>query len=305
MVLAQTNGHGNDVSQWIESLAAKTPLSGKGLAVINVLGSQPRMASYASVREIAASASLSSGTVTRTAQALGFTGWPSLQAELRTQYLASLSAVELAEERVGDSQLPAFASLTRDRDNLSVYSRLVDLSQLRRVAVAMTSAQHTYVVSGGSFLGVGQILAHGAQLHGYDVRLLSEPAQMANTLSTVTSDDVVFGISFWRLYESTVKALEAASERSTSVFLLTDAVSRNLEKVTDEIITIPAEGAGFSPSLTIATAVVQALVAEMAAVAPAHTARAISRAEEEWGRFNLMHRYGKAERPSPLRPLHA
>jgi DNA-binding MurR/RpiR family transcriptional regulator len=291
MVLAQTGAHGNGVSQWIDSLAARTPLSGKALAVINVLTAQPRMASYASVREVAASASLSSGTVTRTAQALGFSGWPSLQAELRTHYLASLSAVELAEERVGDSQLPAFASLTRDRDNLNVYSRVVDLSQLQRVAQVMTSARCTYVVSGGSFLGVGQIFAHGAQLHGYDVRLLSEPAQLANTLSTVTSDDVVFGLSFWRPYESTVQAIESAHARSATVVFLTDAASQKLDKVADEIITIPAEGAGFSPSLTVATAVVHSLVAEMAAVNPAHTARSISRAEEEWSRFNLMHRY--------------
>ena len=203
MVLAQPSTHGDGVWSWIESLAAKIPLGGKGRAVINVLTSQPRLASYASVREIAAIASLSSGTVTRTAQALGFTGWPNLQAELRTHYLASLSAVELAEVRVGDSQLPAFASITRDRENLNAYSRAVDLSQIERVARAMTRARRTFVVGGGSFMGVGRIFAHSAQLHGYDVRLLDEPAQLVNVLSTVTSDVVVFGISFWRLYEST------------------------------------------------------------------------------------------------------
>lgn len=279
------------VSQWLRELTEANPLSRKALAVTRALASNPRRASYGSIREIAEKAGVSIGTVTRAAQALGFAGWPALQEELRARYLSSLSATEVAAQRQGGQDTPSYASLIRDRDNMSALVKSVDPAQLARTAAAIARSRHTYIIATGSFNGLGQILAHTARLHGYDAHLLTEEAQIPNTLAISSRQDLVIVISFWRLYASAYHSIEACHERGIPVILITETVPREVEDLCTEVIRVPVEGIGFSPSLTTATALLQGLVAELIALDPERSTRMIESAEREWDRFKLMHRY--------------
>ncbi|GAA1703429.1 MurR/RpiR family transcriptional regulator [Nonomuraea bangladeshensis] len=88
----------DDLEGWLRSRTPERGLRGKSAAVLELLLSQPRRASYGSAGELAQLAGVNVATVTRTAQALGFAGWPALQQELRARYLSSLSAGQVAAE---------------------------------------------------------------------------------------------------------------------------------------------------------------------------------------------------------------
>ncbi|GAB3305830.1 MurR/RpiR family transcriptional regulator [Pseudoclavibacter terrae] len=286
-----TEDQREDIGAWVQSLVSSTALTPKAQEVLRALEVNPRLASYGSVRAVAEKAGVSIGTVSRTAQSLGYLGWPALQQELRARYLSSLSATGLAAQRQSGQEQPMLASITRDQVNLASVLHSIGMEQITRTARRLAASRRIIVLARGSYAGVGMIFAHGCSLNGYDARLIMDEAQVPNTLATLTSEDLVVVISFWRLYESAYRAIQACDARGIPIVLLTETVTREIEEQCSECIKVPTEGIGFSPSLTSATAVVHGLIAELVAVDPSRATTAIEQAELEWDRFDLFRRF--------------
>ncbi|MCE7001913.1 MurR/RpiR family transcriptional regulator [Kibdelosporangium philippinense] len=275
---------------WLRDRLPERGLRPKSAAVLEVLVSQPRRASFGSTAELAQLAGVNVATVTRTAQALGFAGWPALQQELRARYMSSLSAPQVAEEHRGVGS-PGAASIRRDLDSLAILNRRFDEKVISDVAQAIAAARRTLVIADGSYAAVGIAFAHNARLAGYDVHAVQTgDAELANQTAKLTSDDVLVAISFWRLYESTVLAADEAKRRGARVFAITDAASPALADAAEHVLMVPTEGVTFFPSLTAGMALVQAIVAQLAAVDPERTNESIEAAEAMWTRFDLLHR---------------
>jgi len=280
-----------DVAGWIEMLSQRSKLTKKSRAVIDALGANPRLASYGSVREVAEKSNVSIGTVSRTAQALGFTGWPSLQEQLRNVYITSLTAVELVDHRRDEFAKPAYVSLNRDRDNLNTFINSVDLDQITRIAKAISRSRRAFVIALGGYNGIGLTFAHSAWLHGYDVRVLTEQVQIVNVVSQLRIDDLVITISFWRLYEAVYETIRTCHENGVPVVMLAESVTHDIEKLCLECVIIPAEAVGFQPSMTSVVATVHAIVAELVALDPERSRKALELSESRWGQFQLFHTY--------------
>lgn len=285
-----TDSAADGFEDWLRGRVPDRGLRPKAAALLEVLLSQPRRAAFGSTAELAQLAGVNVATVTRTAQALGFAGWPALQQELRARYLSSLSAPQVAAEHHGVGS-PGSASLRRDLDGLALLHRRLDETALVAIAHAVARARRTIVIAAGSYAAVGIAFAHNARLAGYDVvAVAANDADLANAIASTGSDDVLIAISFWRLYESTVLAAHEARSRGARVFAVTDAASPALAAAAETMIMVPAEGVAFFPSLTAGMAVAQAVVAQLAAVDPARTAASIEAAEAMWARFGLLHR---------------
>lgn len=287
---AETESATDDLEGWLRARTPGRGLRGKSAAVLEVLLSQPRRASFGSAAELAQLAGVNVATVTRTAQALGFAGWPALQQELRARYLSSLSAGQVAAEHGGTGS-PSSRSLRRDLESLALLNRRFEEPVLLTIAEAIAAARRTVIVADGSYAAVGIALAHNARLAGYPVTAVTAgDAELANTVAGIGTGDVLIAISFWRLYESTVLAADEARSRGARVFALTDAASPALAQAAEEVVIVPAEGEAFFPSLTAGIAVAQALVTQLAAVDPARTSATIEAAESMWSKFGLLHR---------------
>jgi DNA-binding MurR/RpiR family transcriptional regulator len=174
--------------------------------------------------------------------------------------------------------------------------RRLDEDDIRAVAEAVAAARRTVVVAEGSYASVGLAFAHNARLAGYDVQAVTAEG-LANAVAALTADDALVAISFWRLYESTVRAANEAHDRGARVFVISDAAGPALAGAAEQVLMVPAEGVTFFPSLTAGMALAQAIVTQLAAVDPARTSASIEAAEAMWARFDLMHR-----RPSPQLP---
>ena len=280
-----------ELSAWLASCAPAAGLSAKSRAVVHVLVTKPRTASYGGAAEVADLAGANVATVTRTAQSLGFEGWPALQQELRARYLSSLSAPQVAAEHGRLPDGAGTASLRRDVDALAVLSRGPAARTLREVAAAIAAARRTLVVASGSYAGVGLPLAHNAVLAGYDVQFHDgSSAATVNALAACGEGDVVVAISFWRLYTSAVRVARTAAARGATVCVLTDSASGPLAAAARHVLVVPAEGVSFFPSLTPALSLTQALVAELAALDPERTRRSVDRSDQLWDEFGLLDR---------------
>lgn len=293
-----TNVEVDSLKGWIEAKIPARGLGSKSSAVIATILSQPARASYATVQDVASLAHVNVATVTRTAQSLGFQGWPRFQRELRARYLSHLSAAEVADQHA-DITSPASTSMRQDLDSLSVLSRQLDYSELDAVAAAMSRARRTLVLGDGSYGALALAMSHNARLAGYDVEAVtSGGSDVANRIAHLDASDVVVVISFWRIYETAMIASEAARAKGAQLFVITDAATPILEEAADRVIVVPAEGVSFFPSMTSGLATVQAIVAQLAAMDPARTRKNIAAAEAQWQRFSILHR-----RTGPLKEV--
>ena len=283
-----TSTTSSDLHSWLEGRRPER-VGRKTAAVLSVVASQPARASYGTVQEIALLASVNIATVTRTAQALGFRGWSEFQRDLRAVYLSHLSAPEVAQQHASHGR-PAAGSLQQDRENLVLFSRSEGGETLQAAAALVAGARRTWVVAEGSFAAVALAMTHNTRLAGYEAEAVLEGGVgIANRLAQTTRDDTVVVISLWRLYQGSVHAAKEARRRGAKVVVVTDVASPVLRDVADVLVTVPAEGVAFFPSLTCSIAAVQAIVSELAAIDTERTRAAVQAAEDEWREFSLLH----------------
>ena len=279
----------DDLPGWLRARLPGRGVGGRSHAVLTTLVSHPSRASYGTAAELAALAGVNVATVTRTAQRLGFDGWPQLRRELRARYLSHLSAPQVAEQHA-ELAIGASSPLQCDVNALALVTRSPVISQITTVAAAIASARRTYVVADGSYAALALALTHNVRLAGYDVEdVVDGGAAVANRVATVGPSDVVLLISFWRLYKTAVTAAQGAHTAGARVFLLTDATSPDLADHVEQILVVPAEGTSFFPSLTSGLAVLQAIVTELATLDPQRSQASVAAAEAQWQRFGLLH----------------
>ncbi|WP_026546934.1 MurR/RpiR family transcriptional regulator [Paenarthrobacter nicotinovorans] len=278
------------LTEWLDSRVQGRKLAARQMQVIGILRSQPRLASYGSVSDIAAVAASNASTVTRTAQTLGFKGWVDFQYELRSRFLASLSAVEVAAEHNGHLSSPAQAAVSTDRANLAHFERTLDAGTLHNIAKAIAGARQTFIVAAGSYAIPGKALEHNAIIAGYNVRLLdADVAALTNAIARLGAEDLVIAISLWRVYDSTMRAVEIAHNLGTPIASITDSAGSPVAVHADHRIVVPTEGAGFFPSLTGAVTAVQAIAVELASLDRERSNQNIAASERTWDQMRIMH----------------
>ncbi|WP_416404598.1 MurR/RpiR family transcriptional regulator [Arthrobacter sp. LFS091] len=278
------------LTEWLDDRVQGRKLAARQMQVIGILRSQPRLASYGSVSDIAAVAASNASTVTRTAQSLGFKGWVDFQFELRSRFLASLSAVEVAAEHNGHISSPAQAAVSTDRANLAHFERTLDANTVHEIAKLIAGARQTFIIAAGSYAIPGKALEHNAIIAGYNVRLLdADVAALTNAIARLGAEDLVIAISLWRVYDSTMRAVDIAHNLGTPIVSITDSAGSPVAVHADHRIVVPTEGAGFFPSLTGAVTAVQAIAVELASLDRERSNLNIAASERTWDQMRIMH----------------
>ncbi|WP_153392819.1 MurR/RpiR family transcriptional regulator [Ornithinicoccus halotolerans] len=274
---------------WLTArLGDRRPAAG-ARRVLSAIATQPRQMSYASTSAAATAAEVNVATVVRTAQQLGFSGWPALRAEIRSPYLSGLSASEVLSEHDEEAeQGPAWSTLRRDLHNLQDLARLLDEDQVERVARIIHGAPKTLVLGSGSFAAPGLQLSHLAQTIGHDVRLQRVGGtSLFNAVSLLGPHDCLVVFQLWRTPHEIRHAMQVAAAAGASVVLVSDQVRADLVEVADELVAMPSEGASMFPSLVAAITVVQSVIAALVACDPAAAAGWSDRVEGVWSRYGL------------------
>ncbi len=227
-------------------------------------------------------------TVVRTAQALGLSGWPALRAEVRSRYLAGLSAAQLLREHDGGEGGSAVASVGRELTNLQDLAELLDDDQVDRVARLITSARVSLVMGSGSFAAPGLQLSHLAQTIGYDVRLqLTGGTSLLNAVSLLREGDCLVCFQLWRTPREVHHAIRVAHAQGVHVVVVSDLLGGPSEEFATELVVVPSEGSGMFPSLVPTVTVVQAIIGAVVRVDPARASEASDRAQCLWDEHRL------------------
>lgn len=278
------------LEDWLRSLDEKHSLTPAAHEVVQAVINDPRHASFASAADLAKKANVNVATITRTAQSLGFAGWPDLRQEIRTRFMSKLSApdVSVVHQQEAGSDRPFDAALNRQIEQLTALRRRTDRQSIRDVAKVIAGAKRRVVLGSGSFASIANILAHHATLCGYRMELATDGVAIANTLADVKEGDVVIIITFWRLYNSAIKAARQAKAKGATTCIITDAAVDALAENGDHLLLAPAESTSFYTTILPGISLIEGISAELGALDPAMSARSIANFEEQWQNHDLL-----------------
>ncbi|MBW8739240.1 MAG: MurR/RpiR family transcriptional regulator [Streptomyces turgidiscabies] len=280
----------SQVREWLAELRKGRAASPKIAAVLDVIASQPRLASYASAAEVADRAEVNTATVVRAAQSLGFDGWLSLRGEVRSRYLASLTATEILAERADSPERASVRALRQDIASLALLARSLDPATVEAFAEAIGEADRTTVLAVGSYAGVGAPLAHLSAAMGYPVVLESRGGvHLANELGSMTDRSCLVIVTFWRLHKETLLAARIARNRGATVCVISDSATSPLSEIVTHMLTVPSESGSWFPSTVAGVCAANAVLAELERRGGATVSAALTGMGKVWQEMDLQH----------------
>jgi DNA-binding MurR/RpiR family transcriptional regulator len=240
-------------------------LSPKHQIVARCIAENPAFAAFATASELGDRAGVSTATVVRFAQALGFTGYNELQQNARHGYLRTLQPLEALQTRSENGRNVFAAQVYQDIENLRRTIHSLHFDQLTRIAARIDAAYQTVIICSGSYTCVGLVLGHHLQFMGY--RALVEDRggpHLTAALAPLGSGDLVIGISFWKGVRETVQGVALAQQRGVPTIVITDTLYSPIAKAADIALALPTEGVSFFQSMVAPLSIVHALIAQLA-----------------------------------------
>lgn len=187
---------------------------------------RPQDFAFLSVREVARRIQVSTATVVRTAQSLGFSGYGQLQEEAQravwsNRFAMRLSAVEPAVPR---DRLPSLQSLMQD-DVSAIHSTMsrIETDQVERAVRLLACARRILVLGQRMSAGPAEYFGRVMETLLGNVHILGrEPGTLFDALVGAGSQDVAVVVAFPRYTMSTVQFAKLASQRGVKLIVVTD-----------------------------------------------------------------------------------
>jgi DNA-binding MurR/RpiR family transcriptional regulator len=193
-------------------------------------------AAFQTAEELARRANTSSSTVVRFSQALGFEGFPELQAAAREEYR------RLHQGGEGDSRAtpPLFSldqsefetSLVADHLNVEETARKISRPAVESLIDAIVSAEKVVVAGTDQMAFFASYLRHLLMLLDLRVDVVASPSQEAlSRLGRIDESTLVIGLSAGRPHPLVVRAMKLARHRGGQTAAITDATLSEVAKL--------------------------------------------------------------------------
>jgi RpiR family transcriptional regulator, carbohydrate utilization regulator len=256
-------------------------LPAKQQSVARLLIDDPAFVAFASAAELAGRAGVDAATVVRACQGLGYTGWRQLQEEVqrglttRPTFADRVSALPSAPE--GDLIHGVF---TNAIGNVEDTLRDLDRAAFDALVDRISGAGTVVVAAGGVSQGSGVFLASSLQVVGCRTVLVTGVGEAGPALGALGGQDLVLGVSLWRYLNFTVQALELAKRWGIPTAVITDSLVAPAALLADQRLVVHTATVGPRLGLTGLTALLEALIAGVAATDMDRSVRASRRASD-------------------------
>lgn len=251
------------------------------------------------VTRIAEAVDVNASTVVRTAQSLGFEGFPELQSALRRQFLRqarlsqriAIGSKQLIDDLHNESDKESHILTTVLRDEVQV---LLDLPQhvptniFDKAVDMLDEANHIFVIGlGASFpvsLNFGILLRY---VRPNTTVLIPGIEPIPAQLASLGADDLVFSICFARYTRETLSTMDYAKRKGAKRITITDSDLSPAAKRADLSFIMPFRVRFYGNSIG-PYALIDALLGALSLRYPEATQQRLENLEELYEEFNLM-----------------
>jgi DNA-binding MurR/RpiR family transcriptional regulator len=193
---------------------------------------------FQTAEELARRANTSSSTVVRFSQALGFEGYPELQASAREQYRrrhaapAPAAAASAAAPLFSLDQNEFETALAADHVNVEETARKVSRSEVEAAVEALATTPKLLIAGTDQMAFFASYLRHLLMLLDLRAEIVASPSQEAlSRLARIDEETLVVGLSAGRPHPLVVRAMKLARHRKARTLAITDATLSEVAKL--------------------------------------------------------------------------
>ena len=223
-------------------------------------------ASFHTAEELARRANTSSSTVVRFAQALGFEGFPELQASAREEYRRIREGEEGGVVDVTNpplfpiDQTEFEASLAADHTNVEDTARKVDREEVEACIDLISQAERIVLCGTDQMAFFASYLRHLLMLLDLRCEVVASPSQEGLArLGRIDENSVLVGFSAGRPHPLVVRAMKLARNRRAATISVSDATLSEVAKLADHKLFYSSNSPAYVRSHAALLSLVQAL----------------------------------------------
>ena len=220
-------------------------------------------AAFQTAEELARRANTSSSTVVRFSQALGFEGFPELQAAAREEYRrlhAGGEGTAAPKPLFALDQNEFESALAADHANIEETARKLSRTDVEDMIAAIVGAQRVLVVGTDQMAFFASYLRHLLMLLDLRVDAVSSASQESlSRLAKIDTGVLVIGLSAGRPHPLVVRAMKLARHRGASTAAITDATLSEVARLARVRLYYSSNTPAFVRSHTALLSIIQAL----------------------------------------------
>jgi DNA-binding MurR/RpiR family transcriptional regulator len=221
---------------------------------------------FQTAEELARRANTSSSTVVRFSQALGFEGFPELQAQARDEYRRRVA--EGLDGVPGASSAPLFSldqndfetAVAADHLNVEETARKVSRSDVEAAIDAIAGASRVLIAGTDQMAFFASYLRHLLMLLDLQADIVASASQEAlSRLGRIDEQTLVIGLSAGRPHPLVVRAMKLARHRKARTVAITDATLSEVAKLAQIRLYYSSNSPAYVRSHTALLSMIQAL----------------------------------------------
>ena len=232
---------------------------------------------------------VSESTVVRFATALGYNGYPQMQKALQEvvrHYLTAEQRFEMSENI--DPRDVLSTVMKTDMQNIRNTIHSVDQDAFGEAVSRILSARTVYILGLRSAAPLAQFLGYYLHFMFSNVRVIAESStDVFESISRITNEDVLVGISFPRYSTRTLEAMKFARSAGAQVVGLSDGEMSPLYALSDVCLSARTDMASFVDSLAAPLSMINALLVALALRRREELNEHLKRLEEIWDAYSV------------------
>ena len=233
---------------------------------------------------------VSESTVVRFANALGYSGYPKLQAalqELIKNKLTTVQRVEMAHDYSND-----FAILNKvlksDIDNIRSTLEEIDERAFKEASNKLLRARKIYILGMRSSFVVAQYLGFYLDIILDNVHIIRmDMGDAFEQIVRINEEDVIVAISFPRYSKKSYQIVNYAKEKGAHVISLTDSLFAPVASLADNTLLVKSNMASFVDSLVPALSISNALAISVGMKENEEIKQHFDDLEQIWKRYSV------------------
>ena len=194
---------------------------------------------YQTIIELAESCRVSEASIIRLCRELGFKGFQEFKLALATDL--AVRPVAVPSTSAPATTIEIADHVVREAQQVLIDTReMLDVAALDAVVDALATARRIHVFGVGASGATARDFVYKFVRLGLAAATHDDPHMAAMTASTLTPDDVVFGISRSGTTKDVVHVIEVAKERGARTIALTHRAKSAIAFAADLVLTVPA-----------------------------------------------------------------
>lgn len=247
-------------------------------------------AAFMTAAKLASSVGVSESTIVRFANELGFDGYPSLQKSLQELIKTKLTTVQrlelLQNEDLEGNVVKGV--LKSDIDNIRSTLDKIDPLTFNEIVDKLFEAKRIYILGLRSSTALAEFLGFYLNLILDNVKIVSSGiSDIFEQMLSITSEDLVIGISFPRYSKRTIDALNYAKTKGSTVVSITDSDMSPLAKNSDYTLFAQSNMTSFVDSLVAPLSVINALIIAVGFREKDIISKSFSELEKIWANYDV------------------